>query len=140
MGTVIATQGAVTGAAALTGVVAGLGIGAVAGTGYLAKKGITRSADFIKKHAFEIYKKSFNLCLRETIHTAKQLERELEIGDIVEVYDFFFDVQKDKEQILKQYNNYKPKNGDMVEYKGVVVEDDEDKKKKEDKRRRTRNL
>ena len=74
------------------------------------------------------------MCLRETIHTAKQLERELEIGDIVEVYDFFFDVQKDKEQILKQYNNYKPKNGDMVEYKkGVVVEDDEDKK--EEKRR-----
>jgi len=137
LGTVVATQGLVTGATAVTGTIAGLGIGAVAGTGYLAKKGITNSADFIKKHAFGLYKKSFNLCLRESIHNAKQLERELIVGDIVEVYDFFSDVQKDRKKIIEIYKNYKPKNGDIVEYKkGMVVEDDEEKKedKKEDKK------
>mgnify|MGYP001208633085 CR=1 FL=1 len=137
MGTAVATQGVITGASALTGAVAGLGVGLVAGTGYLAKKGITRSADFIKKHAFERYKKSFNLCLRESIHTAKQLERELEVGDIVEVYDFFFDVQKNSEKILNLYKNYKPKKGDIVEYqKGLIVKEEEEKKdeKKDEKK------
>ena len=43
--TYIGVQGVVAGTAAL-------GVGVVAGTGYLAKKGITRSANFIKKHAF----------------------------------------------------------------------------------------
>ena len=128
--TYMGAQGVVAGTAAL-------GIGAVAGTGYLAKKGITRSADFIKKHAFSLYKKSFNLCLRESIHNAKQLERELMVGDIVEVYDFFSDVQKDRKKIIEIYKDYKPKNGDIVEYKkGMVVKDDEEKKedKKEDKK------
>ena len=75
--------------------------------------------------------------LSEKIKIAKKTERDLEVGDIVDVYDYFFDIQTDNEIINNLYAKYVPKITDMVEFKkGIVVEEKEDKKetKKKDEK------
>lgn len=80
----------------------------------------------------------FKIILPDKIKKAITIERDLEIGDIVDVYDYFFDVQTDNEIINDLYAKYIPKIGDLVEFKkGIVVEEEEDKKetKKKDEKK-----
>jgi len=72
---------------------------------------------------------NIKIILSDKIKKAIKTERDLEIGDIVDVYDYFFDVQTDNEIINDLYAKYVPKIGDMVEFKkGIVVEEEENKK------------